>query len=62
MVYKRYREESEAARMVWINSLLLSEHEFSCIWLMLILQTWMDFADRGREGTETDEKDNGPSC
>jgi len=37
MVYKRYREESEAARMVWINSLLLSEH--------MNLVAWMTDAD-----------------
>ena len=63
MMYKRYREESEATTMVWFPFVTL---------LFAILTTkigCMDdnckhwsHADRGRERVETDEKDNGSIC
>lgn len=59
MIYKRYREESEAARMVCILF-----HKCCCmIQTENVLETdTVMFAGRGRESIETTEKDAGTPC
>ena len=65
MMYKRYREESEAARMVCTYSL-----SYTCVVNFVLGQhvvrikskRYYVLADRGREGIEAIEKDIGSPC